>query len=194
MALNIIKKDAQKDKREELAKLLSERQKAVQAAAELERLILELGLKHESLSAEMPKYRAEADHAAQARKQAIDSFVLNKISQGDLDQARTYAEAARQKAEEIGELLEATARARETMEKKRPVLQQARLAADQAFWRYILEEISAEIRPVVDRCLMAYGAYIKSRTFWQPPQFSHFLSSIFQEKRQHDFKGLSAHA
>ncbi|WKZ34019.1 MAG: hypothetical protein QY316_06375 [Thermodesulfobacteriota bacterium] len=186
MALEILKRNtAQNKKREELAKILEDRQDSRQAVEDFENTLSELKGKRRKFEEEFPEFTAAAERAEGERRSAVDAFVLGKISQQDLDAARSKADRAKSQVAELTELMEAIGHALEGQERQRSVVDRDRAAADHRFWQHVLEELTIEIQPQLDLILKAYAAFLNSKThFHGSPRFAHFLASIFEVRSE----------
>jgi DNA repair exonuclease SbcCD ATPase subunit len=140
----------------ELIKKRGEAEKALKAA---QGKIIELTGRGDQLAKEIRGIADSKQKAEQAKKQALDKFVIGEISQSELDIIKKKLQEITQTEAELQELLEATKRARESLTKAIPNFNDALSVANRAIWDSIYETIKLDIQTAVgDLWVKAYAS------------------------------------
>lgn len=144
---------------ENLKELLKNRAEAEKTLKATQGKIIELTGRGDQLSKEIVAFADSKQKAERAKKQALDKFVIGEIPQSEVDITKKKLRDVTQAEAELQELLEATARARESLIKTIPDFNNVLFAAEKAIWTSIYEAIKKDIQVAVgDLWFNAYAA------------------------------------
>lgn len=137
-----------------------EAEKALKAA---QGKITELTGRYDQLTKEIRGITDSKQKAEQAKKQALDKFVIGELSQSELDITKKKLQDITQAEAELQELLEATQRTRESLIKEIPNFNNALSVSERAVWAAIYEAIKLDIQTAIgDKWLKAYTAKLEA--------------------------------
>lgn len=164
----------------ELIRKRNEAEKALKAA---QGKITELTGRYDQLTKEIRIIADSKQKADQAKKQALDNFVIGKISQSELDGIRKKLQDITQAETELHELLEATQRARESLIKAIPNFNNVLSVAERDIWAAIYEAIKLDIQTAIgNKWLKAYAAKLETGS----ASYQSLYADIFGEMPAYD--------
>lgn len=145
---------------EKFKKIQNDRFTASQALEDNQALTRNLGIKIDGWKTDLKDLIEEQTRSERDKKEALSAFVSGRISQSEIDSARSKAEAARRAYEETLELIEAAERSKAQAERSVSSLQSVKVQADRAFWLVVLEDLKSQLDDVAKELFIAaYAAH-----------------------------------
>jgi hypothetical protein len=144
---------------ERLKELLDTKRAAEQAATECQERIVTMTAKADSLRQEGPVKSRQLDDARVSKEKALDAFVMGRITQAELDEARGAFERACKELSDSQEMIEATDRAAKRATDELPKLHQAYGTATIKVWQFIASDLKEKAQTALgDKLVRAYVA------------------------------------
>lgn len=118
---------------------------AEQAFIDCQARIVTMTAKADSLQQESPVKSRQSEDARILKEKALDAFIVEQITQAELDKAREAFEQARKEFTDNQEMIEATYRAAKRAKNEIPKLGQALEAARIKVWQFISNDLKEKV-------------------------------------------------
>ena len=173
-----------------LSQLIQNEQQTRHILEEHQNRLNELRAKREALEAELPRLKESIQQAEQAKADALEAFISDTLSRGEVDETQAAYNAAVGALARGEELLKAITAKEQALVREIPPIQARHTTALQNLWGAISEKIAAELKGngSYEQMVMAFAAHRRSR---RPRSFPAFLEWVFKEPTRAELDTLN---
>lgn len=144
-----------------MKELINTKKEAEIALRSAKEKVSELEAKRKALESELPLLETEIKKAEKTKDDAFSRFALGEISDVKLEDVRKAYGLTIDKQTKAQELVKGIEKAKETLIKSIPQLQQAVQNAERELWNHILQDITAKItqRELIERAFAVAASH-----------------------------------